>query len=53
MIPPGVPIVRYEIGGKEDLKPGARFTVNAPVRRVDGTVEAPRINVGRDGVLPQ
>ena len=53
VVAPGVPIVRYEIGGKEDLKPGARFTVNAPVRRADGTVEAPRINVGRDGVLPQ
>ena len=53
VIPPGVPIVRYELGGKGDLKPGARFTVNAPVRKADGAIEVPRINVGRDGVVPQ
>ena len=53
VIPPGVPIVRYELGGKDDLKAGARFTVNAPVRKADGTIEVPRINVGRDGVVPQ
>ena len=53
VIPPGVPIVRYELGGKDDLKAGARFTVNAPARKADGTIEVPRINVGRDGVVPQ
>jgi hypothetical protein len=53
VIPPGVPILRYELGGKGDLKAGARFTVNTPVRKVDGTIEVPRINVGRDGVVPQ
>jgi len=47
-----VPIVRYEIGGKSDLKPGARFTVSAPLRKADGSLEAARINVGRDGVVP-
>lgn len=47
-----VPIVRYEIGSKSDLKPGARFTVSAPVRKGDGSLEASRINVGRDGVVP-
>ena len=50
---PGVPIVRYEIGGKGDLKAGARFTVIAATRKPDGTLEANRINVGRDGVVPQ
>jgi len=47
-----VPIVRYEIGSRSDLKPGARFTVSAPVRKADGSLEASRINVGRDGVVP-
>src|SRR2546428_1136907 len=28
-VPPSAPIVRYEIGGKGDLKAGARFTVLA------------------------
>ena len=53
VVPPGVPIVRYEIGGKGDLKAGARFTVIAATRKPDGTLEANRINVGRDGVVPQ
>ncbi len=53
VVPPGAPIVRYEIGGKSDLKAGGRFTVIAATRKPDGTLEANRINVGRDGVVPQ
>jgi hypothetical protein len=53
VVPPNVPIVRYEIGSQGDLKPGARITLLAPVRKPDGTLEADRINVGRDGVVPQ
>jgi len=53
VVPTGVPIVRYEIGGKGDLKAGARFTVLAATKKPDGTLEASRINVGRDGVVPQ
>ena len=53
VVPPNVPIVRYEIGGKADLKPGAKFTVLAATKKPDGTLEASRINVGRDGVEPQ
>ena len=53
VVPPGVPIVRYEIGSKADLKPGAKFTVLAATKKPDGTLEASRINVGRDGVEPQ
>lgn len=53
VVPPNVPIVRYEIGGKDGLKPGAKFTVLAATKKPDGTLEANRINVGRDGVVPQ
>jgi hypothetical protein len=53
VVPPNVPIVRYEIGGKSDLKPGARFTVLAATKKPDGMLETNRINVGRDGVVPQ
>jgi outer membrane lipoprotein SlyB len=53
VIPPGIPILRYEIGSKGDLKAGARVTVFAPTKKPDGTLEASRINVGRDGVVPQ
>jgi hypothetical protein len=53
IVPADVPIVRYEIGGKSDLKAGAHFTVLAATKKPDGTLEANRINVGRDGVTPQ
>jgi hypothetical protein len=53
VVPPGTPIVRYEIGGKADLRPGAKFTVLAATRKPDGTFETNRINVGRGGVVPQ
>jgi hypothetical protein len=53
VVGPGVPIVRYEIGSLSELKPGASFTVVAATKKPDGTFEAGRINVGRDGVVPQ
>jgi len=53
VVPPNVPIVRYEIGTKGDLKAGTSFVVLAATKKPDGTLEAPRINVGRDGVVPQ
>ena len=53
VVPPNAPILRYEIGNKSDLKVGARFTVLAATKKPDGTLEANRINVGRDGVVPQ
>ena len=53
VVPPGVPIVRYEIGGRSELKPGVSFTVLAATKKPDGTFSAARINVGRDGVVPQ
>ena len=53
VVPPNAPILRYEIGNKSDLKAGARFTVLAATKEPDGTLEASRINVGRDGVVPQ
>jgi hypothetical protein len=48
-----VPIVRYEIGSPSDLKPGAAITVLAATKKPDGTFETARVNVGRDGVVPQ
>jgi len=53
IIPPDVPIARYEIGTKSDLKTGAHFTVLAATAKPDGTFETGRINVGRDGAVPQ
>ena len=53
VVPPDAPVLRYEIGGKGDLKVGAPFTVLAATKRADGSFEAARINVGRDGTVPQ
>ena len=53
VVGPEVPIVRYEIGSSSELKPSAAFTVIAATKKPDGTFEAARINVGRDGVVPQ
>jgi len=53
VIPPDAPIVRYEIGDKSDLKPGAAFTVLSAVKKPDGTFETNRVNVGRGGAVPQ
>ena len=53
VVPPGVPIVRYEIGDRGDLKPGAAFTILSAVKKSDGSFETSRVNVGRDGAVPQ
>ena len=53
VVPPDVPVVRYVIGTKADLKPGAHFTIISATKKPDGTLETTRVNVGRDGVVPQ
>jgi hypothetical protein len=52
VVGPNVPIVRYEIGDRSELKPGAAISVAAATKKPDGTFTAGRINVGRDGVVP-
>ena len=53
IVPPGVPIVRYEIGDRSEVKPGVHITALNAVKKADGSIEAPRLNVGRDGLVPQ
>jgi hypothetical protein len=53
LVPAGVPIVRYEIGDRSDLKPGAAFTILSAVKKSDGSLETSRVNVGRNGAVPQ
>jgi hypothetical protein len=53
IVGPTVPIVRYEVGDKRELKPGAAINVAAATKLPDGTFSAARINVGRDGFCPQ
>jgi outer membrane lipoprotein SlyB len=52
IVTPSVPIVRYEVSTKSAIKPGAAFTVTAATKKPDGSYDIGRINVGRDGVVP-
>jgi hypothetical protein len=52
IVPPTTPVVRFNPGTKDDLKPGAQFFIVAGTKQADGTIAAPAINVGRDGAAP-
>ncbi len=52
IVPPSTPVVRFNPGNKDDLKPGAQFFIVAGTKQADGTITAPAINVGRDGAVP-
>jgi hypothetical protein len=52
VVPPGTPIVRFQIGDASALKPGAAFAVFAAVKQPDGSYNVARINVGVGGVVP-
>jgi hypothetical protein len=52
MVPPETPIVTFAAGDKSELKPGAKIIIFGAVKKDDGTLEANRVNVGRDGITP-
>jgi hypothetical protein len=52
VVPPNTPVVRFVAGNMSDLKPGAQIFIVAGQKMPDGTITAPAINVGRDGVAP-
>ena len=52
VVGPSVPIVKYEIGNKSEIKSGSAINVLAAKKMPDGTFEAARINVGRNGIVP-
>jgi hypothetical protein len=52
IVPPGLAIQQYVVGDRSELKPGANILIVNAAKKPDGTLEAARINVGRDGVVP-
>ncbi len=52
LVPPGTPIVTFVAGDKAELKAGAKIIIFGAVKKDDGTLEANRVNVGRDGITP-
>jgi Cu/Ag efflux protein CusF len=53
VVGPDVPVVRYVVTDRGELKPGARIVALNAVKKPDGSIDAPRINVGRDGLVPK
>jgi hypothetical protein len=51
-VPPGTPIMRFQIGDMSALKHGAPFAVLAAAKQPDGSYNVARINVGMNGVVP-
>lgn len=52
VVPADIPIVTYVPGTRDELKPGAKIFIVAAQRQADGSVNAARISVGRDGLTP-
>jgi len=52
MVPANAPIVTYVPSDKSELKPGVQIFISAAKRLPDGTLQAPRVNFGRDGLTP-
>lgn len=49
---PTTPIVTFVPGNKDELKPGAQVIIVGAKKAADGSFEAARVNVGRDGLTP-
>jgi hypothetical protein len=51
-VPTDAPIVAFARGDRSDLKTGAGIFIAAATKQPDATLQAARVNVGRDGVTP-
>ena len=51
VVPPDAAIVAFQPGEKSELKSGAQVIILVQ-KQADGTLTAPSVNVGRDGVTP-
>jgi hypothetical protein len=52
LVTPQTVIVTYNPGDKADLKPGIKIFIGAAKKQPDGTLQAARINYGKDGLTP-
>jgi hypothetical protein len=52
IVPPDATIRAYVVSDASELKPGANIAIMNATKKPDGTIEATRINVGRDGMAP-
>jgi len=52
VVTPQTAIVTYSPGDKNDLQPGTKIFIAAAKKQADGTLQAARINYGKDGLTP-
>ena len=52
IVPANVEVVMFAPAALSDLKPGEKIFIAAAKKTADGSVEAPRVVVGRNGVNP-
>ena len=52
VVPPETPIVTFVAGDKSEVKAGAKIIIMGATKKEDGSLEASRVNVGRDGITP-
>ena len=52
VVPPETPIVTFVAGDISEVKPGVKIIIFGAAKKEDGTLEANRVNVGRDGITP-
>jgi hypothetical protein len=51
-VPKETPIVTFEPTDKGALRPGAKIFIAGAQKQPDGTLQAARVNVGKDGLTP-
>jgi hypothetical protein len=52
VVPPDTPIVTFVASDKSEVKAGSKIIIFGATKKDDGTLEANRVNVGRDGITP-
>jgi hypothetical protein len=52
VVPPDTPIVTFVASDKSEVKAGTKIIIFGAAKKEDGTLEANRVNVGRDGITP-
>jgi hypothetical protein len=52
LIAPEAIIRASVVGSRDELQPGAHIAIGRALKKPDGTYEADRVNVSRDGLVP-
>lgn len=52
VVSPDTPIVSFVASDRSEIKPGAKLIIFGAAKKEDGSLEANRVNVGRDGITP-